>query len=146
MTNEIPDAATQRAFNQTVIDEFRANGGKVSGPFAGQNLLLLTTRGAKSGLPRLVPLTYLTIDGAMILVGSLAGADVDPAWAHNLRANPRAHIDLGTQSYDVVARELSRAERDAMFPKVTAMEPTYAEYQAKTDRAIPLFEFRRAEI
>lgn len=108
-------------------------------------VLLLTTRGAKSGLYRLVPLSYLTIDGAMILVGSLAGADVDPAWAHNLRANPRAHVDLGTQSYDVLARELSRAERDAMFPKVTDMEPIYAEYQAKTARAIPLFELRRAE-
>ena len=81
----------------------------------------------------------------MILVGSLAGADVDPAWAHNLRANPRAHINLGTQSFDVLARELSRNERDAAFPKVTAVEPIYAEYQAKTARAIPLFELRRTE-
>ena len=145
MTDPIPDVATQRAFNQTVVDEFRANHGKVSGPFEGQDLLLLTTRGAKSGLPRLVPLSYLTIEGAMILVGSLAGADVDPAWAHNLRANPRAHIDLGTQSFDVLARELSRNERDATFPKVTALEPIYAEYQAKTARAIPLFELRRVE-
>ncbi len=145
MTDPIPDVATQRAFNQTVVDEFRANHGKVSGPFEGQDLLLLTTRGAKSGLPRLVPLSYLTIEGAMILVGSLAGADVDPAWAHNLRANARAHIDLGTQSFDVLARELSRNERDATFPKVTAVEPIYAEYQAKTARVIPLFELRRAE-
>lgn len=145
MTDQIPDTATMRAFNQTVIDEFRANDGKVSGPFEGQDLLLLTTEGARTGLPRLVPLSYLTIDGAIILVGSLAGADVDPAWVHNLRANPRAHIDLGTQSYDVLARELSRTERDVAFPKVTAMEPIYAEYQARTARAIPLFELRRAE-
>ena len=145
MTDQIPDAAAQRAFNQRVIDEFRSNHGKVGGPFAGHDLLLLTTRGAKSGLSRLVPLSYLAIDGSMILVGSLAGAEVDPAWAHNLRANPRAHIDLGTQSYDVLARELPRPERDATFPTVTAMEPIYAEYQAKTDRAIPLFEVRRAE-
>jgi deazaflavin-dependent oxidoreductase (nitroreductase family) len=145
MTDQIPDVATQRAFNQTVVDEFRANHGKVSGPFEGQDLLLLTTQGAKSGLPRLVPLSYLTIEGAMFLVGSLAGADVDPAWAHNLRANPRAHIDLGTQAFDVLARELPRNERDATFPKVTAAEPIYAEYQAKTTRAIPLFELRRAE-
>ncbi|QLL06948.1 nitroreductase family deazaflavin-dependent oxidoreductase [Mycobacterium vicinigordonae] len=145
MTDQIPDAATQRAFNQGVIDEFRANNGKVGGPFAGQKLLLLTTQGAKSGLPRLVPLSYLTIDGAMILVGSLAGADVDPAWAHNLRAHPRAQVDLGTQSYDVLARELPRAERDATFPKVTAMEPIYADYQARTTRPIPLFELRPAD-
>ncbi|MEZ0051237.1 deazaflavin-dependent oxidoreductase (nitroreductase family) [Mycobacterium sp. MAA66] len=145
MTDQIPDAATMRAFNQTVIDEFRANGGKVSGPFEGQDLLLLTTRGAKTGLPRLVPLSYLTIDGVIILVGSLAGADIDPAWAHNLRANPRARVDLGNESYDVLVRELSRVERDATFPKVTAVEPIYAEYQAKTARAIPLFELLRAE-
>jgi deazaflavin-dependent oxidoreductase (nitroreductase family) len=145
MTDQIPDSATQRAFNQSVIDQFRANGGKVGGPFAGKDLLLLTTRGAKSGLSRLVPLSYLSIDGAMILVGSLAGADVDPAWALNLRAHPRAHVDLGTQAYDVVTRELSPTERDAMFPKVAAMEPVYAEYQSKTARVIPLFELRRTE-
>jgi deazaflavin-dependent oxidoreductase (nitroreductase family) len=145
MPDQIPDSATQRAFNQSVIDEFRANGGKVGGPFAGQDLLLLTTEGAKSGLPRLVPLSYLSIDGAIVLVGSLAGADVDPAWAHNLRAHPRAHVDIGTQAYDVVARELSRTERDAMFPKVTAMEPIYAEYQSKTARVIPLFDLRHTE-
>jgi deazaflavin-dependent oxidoreductase (nitroreductase family) len=145
MTDQIPDASTMRAFNKTVIDEFRANGGKVGGPFEGQDLLLLTTEGAKTGMPRLVPLSYLTIGGAIVLVGSLAGADVDPAWAHNLRANPRAHVDLGTQTYDVVTRELSPAERDATFPKVTAMEPIYAEYQAKTARVIPLFELRRTE-
>lgn len=146
MTDQIPDAQTMRAFNKTVIDEFRANDGKVGGPFAGQDLLLLTTEGAKTGEPRLVPLSYLTIDGVIILVASLAGADVDPAWAHNLRANPRAHIDLGTEAYAVMSRELSRAERDATFPKVTAMEPIYAEYQAKTARAIPLFELRRTDL
>lgn len=145
MTDQIPDAATMQAFNKTVIDEFRANNGKVGGPFEGQDLLLLTTTGAKTGQPRVVPLSYLRIDGKMILVGSLAGADRDPAWVHNLRATPRAHIDLGTQADDVFARELSPAERDAMFPTVMAMEPVYAEYQSKTARPIPLFELRRAE-
>lgn len=145
MSAQIPDSATQRAFNRSVVDEFLANGGKVGGPFAGQDLLLLTTRGAKSGLSRLVPLSYLSVDGAMILVASLAGADVDPAWAHNLRAHPRAHVDFGSQNYDVLARELSRTERDAMFPKITAMEPIYAEYQSKTARVIPLFELRRVD-
>lgn len=144
MTDQIPDTATINAFNKTVIDEFRANGGKVGGPFAGQDLLLLTTTGAKTGQARLVPLSYLVIDGTMLLVGSLAGADYDPAWAHNLRATPRAHVDLGTDSYDVVTRELPPAERDATFPKVATMEPTYAGYQKKTTRPIPLFEVNRA--
>jgi deazaflavin-dependent oxidoreductase (nitroreductase family) len=144
MADQIPDAETMKAFNKTIVDEFRANHGKVGGPFEGADLLLLTTKGAKTGQSRLVPLTYLRIDEKLILVGSLAGADVDPAWVHNLRANPQARIDIGTDSYDVVARELPHAERDATFPKVTAMAPTYAEYQAKTTRAIPLFEIQRA--
>lgn len=144
MTDPIPDAATINAFNKTVIDEFRANGGKVGGPFAEQNMLLLTTTGAKTGQRRLVPLSYLVIDGKTLLVGSLAGADYDPAWAHNLRTTPRAHVEVGTDSYDVVTRELPPAERDATFPKVAAMEPTYAGYQEKTTRPIPLFEVNRA--
>lgn len=144
MNDQIPDAAAMKAFNNTIVDEFRANGGKVGGPFQGADMLLLTTTGAKTGQPRLVPLTYLRIDGKLIVVGSLAGADTDPAWVHNLRANPRARIEVGTDSYDVVVRELPHAERDATFPKVASMAPTYAEYQAKTTRTIPLFELQRA--
>ena len=78
------------AFNQPIIEEFRANKGVVGGPFEGATPLLLTTTGAKSGEPRLSPLAYLTIDDKMIIVGSKAGADTSPAWVHNLRANPRA--------------------------------------------------------
>ena len=93
---EIPDAETMKAFNANIVDEFRANGGKVGGPFEGGTLLLLTTTGAKSGQPRLAPLAYLTIDDKMIIIGSKAGADTNPDWVHNLRANPRAHIEVGT--------------------------------------------------
>ena len=103
---EIPDAETMKAFNKSIVDEFRANDGKVGGPFEGATLLLLTTTGAKSGQPRLAPLAYLTIDGKMIIIGSKAGADTNPDWVHNLRANPRAHIEVGTDAYDVTAREL----------------------------------------
>ena len=89
---DVPDAETMKAFNKSIVDEFRANGGKVGGPFEGATLLLLTTTGAKSGQPRLAPLAYLTIDGKMIIIGSKAGADTNPDWVHNLRANPaRAH-------------------------------------------------------
>lgn len=143
MAEDIPDAATIRAFNDAVIAEFRANSGKVGGPFEGADLLLLTTTGAKTGQSRLVVLTPLQIDGKLIVVGSLAGADIDPAWVHNLRAHPRARIEVGADSHDVVARELPPAEREVTFPKVIAMEATYAEYQAKTTRAIPLFQLQR---
>ena len=114
---EIPDADAMKAFNQNIVEEFRANGGKVGGPFDGATLLLLTTTGAKSGQPRLAPLAYLTIDQKMIIIGSKAGADTNPDWVHNLRANPRAHIEVGTEAYDVAARELPPEERDEVFPE-----------------------------
>ncbi|MBP1821098.1 nitroreductase family deazaflavin-dependent oxidoreductase [Mycobacterium sp. OAE908] len=141
---EIPDAETMKAFNKNIVDEFRVNGGKVGGPFEGATLLLLTTTGAKSGQPRLAPLAYLTIDDKMIIVGSKAGADTNPDWVHNVRANPRAHVEVGTDAYDVTVRELPSEERDATYPKVVELAPGFGEYQAKTSRVIPLFELQRA--
>ena len=133
-----------KAFNANIVDEFRSNGGKVGGPFEGATLLLLTATGAKSGQPRLAPLAYLTIDGKMFIIGSKAGLDTNPDWVHNLRANPTAHIEVGTDAYDVTARELPRDERDEVFRKVTAVAPFFGEYQSKTSRVIPLFELNRA--
>jgi deazaflavin-dependent oxidoreductase (nitroreductase family) len=140
---EVPDAETMKAFNKNIIDEFRSNGGKVGGPFEGATILLLTTTGARSGQPRLAPLAYLTIDGKVLIVGSKAGADTNPDWVHNLRANPRAHIEVGTEAYDVTARELPADERDETYPKVVALAPGFGEYQAKTSRVIPLIELQR---
>jgi deazaflavin-dependent oxidoreductase (nitroreductase family) len=145
MTPETPaDADGFKAWNKTIVAEFRANGGKVGGPFEGSTLLLLTSTGAKSGQPRLSPLVYQTVDGKMLIVGSYAGFDVDPAWVHNLRANPRAHVEVGTDSYDVDVRELPPAERDQIFAKVVAAAPVFGDYQSKTSRVIPLFELQRA--
>ena len=138
-----PDANAMRAFNKGIVDEFRANDGKVGGQFAGANLLLLTTTGAKSGQPRLAPLAYFTIDGKLIIIGSKAGADTNPDWVHNLRANPRAHVEVGTDAYDVTSRELSKVERDGLFDKIVAAAPGFGEYQSKTSRVIPLFELVR---
>jgi deazaflavin-dependent oxidoreductase (nitroreductase family) len=132
------------AFNKNIVDEFRAKGGKVGGPFEGMTLLLLTSTGAKSGQPRLAPLAYLTIDGKMIIIGSKAGADTNPDWVHNLRANPQARIEVGTDAYDVTARELPPEERDETYPKVVALAPGFGDYQSKTSRVIPLFELQKA--
>jgi deazaflavin-dependent oxidoreductase (nitroreductase family) len=143
MTEQTPDTATLQAFNENIVDEFRANGGKVTGQFANSDLLLLTTTGAKSGQPRVSPLAYFRIDGKLIIIGSFAGAPVNPAWVHNLRANPQAHVEVGAGAFDVTARELPPAERDELFPKLTAGAPGFAEYQAKTSRVIPLFELQR---
>jgi deazaflavin-dependent oxidoreductase (nitroreductase family) len=130
-------------FNRGIVEEFRANGGKVGGPFEGGTLLLLHTTGAKSGKPRLSPLAYLTVDDKMLIVGSYAGAPKDPAWVHNLRATPKARIEVGTESYDVNVRELPDDERDATYPRITEVAPVFAEYQANTTRSIPLFELIR---
>jgi deazaflavin-dependent oxidoreductase (nitroreductase family) len=107
-------------------------------------LLLLTTTGAKSGQRRVSPLAYFRIDGKLIIIGSFRGAPVSPAWVHNLRANPQAHVEVGTDAFDVTARELPSDERDELYPKVTAVAPGFGESQAKTSRVIPLFELHRA--
>ncbi|MBV9091908.1 MAG: nitroreductase family deazaflavin-dependent oxidoreductase [Mycobacteriaceae bacterium] len=144
MTEEQPNLDELKGFNAGIVDEFRANRGKVGGPFEGADLLLLTTTGAKSHQPRVNPLAYQRIDGKLIIAGSFRGADVNPAWVHNLRATPRAHIEIGGDSYDVLARELPRLERDAAWARFTEAAPGFAEYQQKTSRVIPLFELSRA--
>ena len=141
---EFTDAASFHAFNAAIVDEFRANGGKVGGQFEGGNLLLLHTTGAKSGQPRMSPLAYLPVDGKILIVGSKAGAPTHPDWVHNLRVNPAARIEIGEDEYDVVARELPDDEREATYPLITAVAPVFADYQAKTSRVIPLFELVRA--
>src|SRR3954470_20807871 len=119
----IADTGALHAFNDDIVAKFRANGGEVAE--FGADLLLLTTTGAKSGQPRLSPLGYLTIDGMTIVFGSYAGAPKDPAWVHNLRADPRARIEVGTESYDVLAREVPADERDQLLSKVVALTPVF---------------------
>ena len=150
---QIPDAIdemikkgpkTLNAFNKNIVDEFRANDGKVGGQFADANLLLLTTMGAKSGERRLSPLAYFRVDGKLIIIGSFHGAPVSRP-GYTLRANAQAHVEVGADAFDVTARELPSDERDELYPKVTAVAPGFAESQAKTSRVIPLFELHRSE-
>ena len=140
---ELPAGTAVNDLNRSVVEEFRATGGKVGGPFEGETLLLLHSTGAKSGQLRISPAAYLTIEGKMLIRGSHNGAPNDPAWVHNLRAQPCAHIEVGTDSYDVLARELLDAERDEFYLKVVARAPVVADFQAKTARSIPLFELIR---
>lgn len=131
------------SMNDDVVAEFRANGGKVGGNFEDATLLLLHTTGAKSGKQHVNPVMYFRIDGELAIVGSYAGADVDPAWVHNLRAHPRAHVEIGTDAYDVESRELPGDERDRAFEHVVEAAPGFGDYQSKTDRAIPVFTLRK---
>jgi len=145
--NQKPDPETLKAVNTNVADEFRANAGKVGGRFEGHELLLLTTTGGKSGEPRVAPLVAFRIDGKLLIVAGYGGADVNPAWVHNLRANPRAHVEVATDSFDVVAHELNSSEREAIIPKINATVPAFAfaNYQSKTKRTIPIFELQADE-
>ena len=88
-------------------------------------------------------MAYFTIDDKVIIVGSKGGHANHPDWVHNLRANPRAHIEVGPEEYEVVARELAADERDETYPKVVALRSEFGEYQNRTSRMIPLFELQR---
>ncbi|OBF59202.1 deazaflavin-dependent nitroreductase [Mycobacterium sp. 852002-53434_SCH5985345] len=142
-----PDNETLKALNKNITDEFRAKAGKVGGRFEGNELLLLTTKGAKSGEPRVAPLVVFRIDGKLLIVAGYGGADVNPGWVHNLRANPRARVEVASDSFDVVAHELDSSERQAIIPKINATVPAFAfaNYQSKTTRTIPIFELQKDE-
>ncbi len=132
---------SEREFNEQNIEEFRRNGGKVGGQFEGFPLLLLTSTGARSGAQRVNPVAYFDIDGKIYVVGSAAGRDNNPAWVHNIRANPRVSVEIGSESAKpAIARELPRDERDSVYPVVVERAPGFGEYQQRTDRLIPVFE------
>ncbi|MFE6907744.1 nitroreductase/quinone reductase family protein [Streptomyces erythrochromogenes] len=131
------------SFNQNVIDEFRANAGKVGGPFEGAELLLLTTTGARSGKPHTVPLGFLHDGGTPLVVASAAGADRHPAWYHNLLARPLVQVETGTEEYEAVAVPAAGARREELFAQVVRAEPGYGEYQGRTARVIPVVALQR---
>jgi len=124
-------------FNQKVIDEFRANGGKVEA-FPANNLVLLHHTGAKSGQERVSPLAYQLVDGGYAIFASKAGAPDNPAWYHNLQANPKATIEVGTETIPVTARVADPAEREPIWTRQKQDQPGFAEYEQKTTRQIPV--------
>ncbi|MEU6718497.1 nitroreductase family deazaflavin-dependent oxidoreductase [Nonomuraea sp. NPDC046802] len=130
-------------FNQQVIDEFRANEGRVGGMFEGAPLVLLTTTGAKSGRSTTSPVMYLKDDDRYVVIASNAGADVHPAWYHNLRATPAATAEIGTETFTVRAEIAEGEERDRLFARMVAVAPGFADYEAKTSRRIPVVVLHR---
>ncbi|GAB3911689.1 nitroreductase family deazaflavin-dependent oxidoreductase [Kibdelosporangium lantanae] len=130
-------------FNRQVIEEFRANGGKVGGRFAGANMILLTTTGAKSGEERVNPVVYFPFDDRLVVVASNAGSDRHPSWYHNLKANPDLTVEVGTEKYGATATEITGPERDSLYTRIVEMVPGFGEYQAGTERVIPLFGLTR---
>lgn len=126
-------------WNGQIIEEFRANDGKVGGMFAGAPLLLLHNTGAKSGAARVNPLMYQAIDGGYAIFASKAGAPTHPDWYYNVVANPDAAIEVGSERIDVAARVATSQEREPIWAKQKATFPTFAEYEANAQgREIPV--------
>ncbi|MEU6348714.1 nitroreductase/quinone reductase family protein [Streptomyces sp. NPDC047072] len=126
-------------FNQQIIDEFRANAGRVGGPFEGGRLILLTTIGARTGTPHTTPVGYLPDGGNRILViASAGGSPRHPDWYRNLLAHPQVTVESGVFTYEAAAVVLTGAERDAAFARAVEADRGWAAYQEKTDRTIPV--------
>ena len=132
-------------FNAQIIKEFRANEGRVGGPFEGSTLLLLHHTGAKSGASRVNPVAYLSDDGRYVIFASKAGAPTNPDWYHNLKAHPGTRIEVGTDTVDVVASEATGEERQRLFRAQAERVPQFAEYEKKTTRAIPVIVLTPAD-
>lgn len=132
-------------WNTKIIDEFRANEGRVGGPFEGAPMLLLHHTGAKSGTERVNPLVYLPDDGRYVIFASKGGAPTNPDWYYNLLANPEASIEVGTDQLAVKAREAHGDERDRLWTAIKAERPGFAEYEAKTTRRIPVVVLERVD-
>ncbi|MFF3613784.1 nitroreductase/quinone reductase family protein [Streptomyces sp. NPDC002580] len=130
-------------FNQKIIEEFRARHGRVGGPFEGARLILLTTRGTRTGNPHTTPVGHYPDGGEQVLViASAGGAPRHPDWFRNLLAHPRVTVEDGTFTYEAEATVLERAERDQAFARAVEADPGWAEYQARTDRTIPVVALR----
>ena len=125
-------------WNQTIIDEFRSNGGKVGGPFEGSPIVLLHTTGAKSEQPRVNPLMSMLDGDRWIIFAPKAGAPTSLDWYHNLVANPPVSIEVGTDTVDVTATVAGSFERDELHNRQAALYPQFAEYEQKTTRKIPV--------
>jgi deazaflavin-dependent oxidoreductase (nitroreductase family) len=126
-------------FNQDLISQFRANQGTITeGPFVGTPVLLLSTKGAKTGAQYTTPLVYTRDGDRFVIIASKGGAPTNPAWFHNLVANPTVTLEVGPERFEAEASVAQGEERDRLFDAQAAMMPNFAEYQEKTTRRIPV--------
>ena len=130
-------------WNKQIIEEFRANDGKVGGHFENMTLLLLHTTGAKSGQPRINPLACIQNGDQFVIMASKGGAPTHPDWYYNLIANPQVSVEVGTEKFEALAKVAEGSERTALFEKLSSFYPNFAEYQKKTTRVIPVITLSR---
>ncbi len=131
--------------NAGIIAEFRANAGKVGGPFAGRSLLLLHTIGRKSGTERINPVAYVRDGERLAIIASKGGAPDNPDWYYNLLAHPDVTVVVGAEAFRVHAAEAGEPERTRIYEKMTEMMPSFAEYRRRTTRIIPVLVLTRLD-
>ena len=132
-------------WNKKIIEEFRTNGGKVGGNFEGRTLLLLHTKGAKSGEERINPVAYTTDGDKLVVIASKGGAPSHPDWYHNIVAHPHLTVEVGTETFEVDAAVTEEPERSRLYDKMVEVMPGFADYKAKTTRQIPVIVLTRPQ-
>ena len=137
--------ADRNDWNRGMIEEFRANGGKVGGMWEGRPLLLLTTTGAKSGQRRTTPVMYLRDGDRLLIFATKGGAPTSPHWYHNLVAHPEVTVEVGTETYKANATVLTGEERDRQYAKQAELYPQFGDYQKRTTRTIPVIALVRSK-
>ena len=125
--------------NKKIIEEFRANDGKVGGRFQGKTLLLLHSKGAKSGEERINPTAYVKDNGNLVVIASKGGASTNPDWYYNLVANPLVTVEVGTDEFQARAQIAEEPERTRLYNKMVDMMPGFDDYRKNTTRQIPVF-------
>lgn len=130
-------------WNQKIIEEFRANDGKVGGYFENMNLLLLHTTGAKSGQKRINPVAYTNQDGKLVVIASKGGAPTNPDWYYNIVANPEVSVEVGTEQFQARASVAEEPERTHLYDSMAEQYPGFEEYRQKADREIPVITLTR---
>ena len=131
-------------FNRAIIEEFRANGGRLSGAFARAPMCLLTTTGAKTGASRTHPLAYTRDGDRYVVIASKGGSPTSPAWFHNLVANPTVELEVGDERFAATATVATGEERERLWAAQSALMPVFEDYKAKTAREIPVVVLTRA--
>ena len=131
--------------NIAIIKEFRANAGKVGGPFSGRSLLLLHTVGAKTGQQRINPVAYITDGDRLVIIASKGGAPTSPDWYHNILAHPLVTVEVGTEQFQVMATISAEPERSRLYDKMVEAMPGFGEYRQKTTRVIPVIVLTRVK-